>query len=80
VPGAEQKLWELDQRINTYGVKVDKELIDGAIYCSERINAELMQEAIKLSGLRNPKSIKQLTKWLEAETGEEIIDLQKGTV
>ncbi|MBL4935079.1 DNA polymerase [Clostridium sp. YIM B02515] len=80
VPEAEQKLWELDQRINAYGVKVDKNLIEGALYCSEKINAELMQEAIKLSGLQNPKSVKQLTKWLEKETGEEIADLQKGTV
>jgi DNA polymerase len=80
VPEAEQKLWELDQRINAYGVKVDIELIEGALYCSEMINAELMQEAIKLSGLQNPKSVKQLTKWLEEETGEEITDLQKGTV
>ncbi|MDP4145370.1 MAG: DNA polymerase [Bacillota bacterium] len=80
VPVAEQKLWELDQRINAYGVKVDKELIEGALYCSEMINSELMQEAIELSGLQNPKSVKQLTKWLEDETGEEITDLQKGTV
>jgi DNA polymerase len=80
VPDAEQKLWELDQKINSYGVKVDKELIEGALYCSEQINSELMQEAIELSGLQNPKSVKQLTKWLEDETGEDITDLQKGTV
>jgi DNA polymerase len=80
VPESEQKLWELDQRINAYGVKVNKELIEGALYCSEMINSELMQEAIKLSGLQNPKSVKQLTKWLEEETGEEITDVQKGTV
>ncbi len=80
VPEAEQRLWELDQRINTFGVKVDKELIEGALYCSEMINSELMQEAVKLSGLQNPKSVKQLTKWLEEETGEEITNLQKGTV
>jgi DNA polymerase len=80
VPEAEQRLWELDQRINTYGVKVDKELIEGALYCSEMINAELMQEAINLSGLQNPKSVKQLTKWLEEETGEVITNLQKSTV
>jgi DNA polymerase len=80
VPEQEQKLWELDQRINAYGVKVDKELIEGALYCSQQINAELMQEAIQLSGLENPKSVKQLTKWLEHETGKEISDLQKGTV
>jgi DNA polymerase len=80
VPEQEQKLWELDQRINAHGVKVDKELIEGALYCSEQINAELMKEAIQLSGLENPKSVKQLTKWLEHETGKEISDLQKGTV
>ncbi|MBL4937626.1 DNA polymerase [Clostridium sp. YIM B02515] len=80
VPEAEQKLWELDQRINTYGVTVDKELIEGALYCSEMINSELTQEAVKLSGLQNPKSVKQLTKWLEEETGAEVADLKKGTV
>jgi DNA polymerase len=80
VPEAEQKLWELDQRINAYGVKVDRQLINGALCCSEQINEELTQEAIKLSGLQNPKSLKQLTKWLQEETGEEISNLQKGTV
>jgi DNA polymerase bacteriophage-type len=80
VPDQEQKLWELDQRINAYGVKVDRELIEGALYCSEQITNVLMQEATQLSGLENPKSVKQLTKWLEEETGEEITNLQKGTV
>lgn len=80
VPEQEQKLWELDQRINAYGVKVDRELIEGALYCSEQITGELMQEAVQLSGLDNPKSIKQLTKWLAEETGGEITNLQKGTV
>jgi DNA polymerase bacteriophage-type len=80
VPEEEQRLWELDQKINAYGVKVDQKLIEGALYCSEQITNELMQEAIQLSGLQNPKSVKQLTKWLEEKTGEEIINLQKGTV
>ena len=80
IPDEEQQLWELDQRINAYGVKVDQKLIQGALFCSEQITSELMQEAIKLSGLENPKSVKQLTKWLEEETGEQISDLQKGTV
>jgi DNA polymerase len=80
VPDSEQKLWELDQRINAFGVKVDQKLIEGALICSEQITSELMEEAIKLSGLDNPKSVKQLTAWLEEEIGEEITDLQKGTV
>lgn len=80
VPDQEQRLWELDQRINSYGVAVDQSLIDGALHCDEVITGELMSEAIQLSGLDNPKSVKQLSKWLTEETGEEITDLQKGTV
>jgi DNA polymerase len=80
VPDQEQRLWELDQRINAFGVAVDKELIEGALHCSEITTAELMEEAIQLSGLDNPKSVKQLSKWIEEETGEEVTDLQKATV
>lgn len=80
VPEQEQRLWELDQQINAFGVAVDRNLIEGALYCSEVITSELMNEAIQLSGLDNPKSVQQLSKWLEEETGEEIADLQKGTV
>ncbi len=80
VPEQEQRLWELDQQINAFGVAVDQELIQSAIHCSNVITEELMGEAISLSGLENPKSVKQLTKWLEEETGEEIQNLQKGTV
>ena len=41
---------------------------------------ELTAEAVKLSGLDNPKSVQQLTKWLNAEMAEEITDLRKDTV
>jgi DNA polymerase len=80
MPDQEQKLWELDQRINAFGVAVDRDLIAGALHCSAVVTKELTGEAIRLSGLDNPKSVKQLTKWLEDETGEEIDNLQKGTV
>lgn len=80
VPDQEQKLWELDQQINAHGVMVDLGLIAGALHCSDYITEELMTEAAGLSGLDNPKSVKQLSKWLEEETGEEITDLQKATV
>lgn len=80
VPDAEQKLWELDQAINARGVAVDLSLINGALHCSELVTGELMKEAVQLSGLNNPKSIKQLTAWLTEETGDEIPDLQKATV
>ncbi len=79
VPDQEQRLWELDQRINATGVTVDLDLVDGALHCNEVITQELMGEAVQLSGLENPKSVKQLTKWLTDE-GEEVPDLTKGTV
>jgi len=81
MPENEQRLlWELDQRINLHGVAVDQQLIDGALYCSETVTNELTAEAMQLSGLDNPKSVKQLTEWLNAETEEEVPNLQKATV
>lgn len=80
VPDAEQRLWELDQRINAYGVKVDNQLIDSALLINNATTAELTGEAIRLSGLENPKSVKQLTEWLEEALEETVPDLKKETV
>ena len=80
VPEQEQALWRLDQQINAYGVAIEPDLIDGALHCSEVVTGELMSEAIQLSGLDNPKSVKQLSAWLTEETGEEVLDLTKATV
>lgn len=75
-----QHQWELDQRINAYGVRLDLELVNGAINCSEAITAKLMEEAMSITGLDNPKSVAQLKKWLEDETDSEIENLSKASV
>lgn len=80
VPDDIQKQWELDTRINACGVRLDMELVSGAIHCSEEVNAELLSEAVNITGLENPKSVAQLKKWLEAETEIEIKNLRKDTV
>lgn len=80
VPDDIQKQWQLDMRINATGVRLDLGLIVGAIKCNDIITDELMNEAIKLTGLQNPKSVAQLKKWLEDETGEEINSLSKANV
>lgn len=80
VPESEQRLWQLDMKINACGVAIDRDLVEGALVCSETIATELMTEARELSKLDNPKSVAQLKKWLEEETEEEISDLQKETV
>lgn len=79
VPDREQKMWELDQRINAFGVKIDKELVDSALYIDELTTAQLTEEAVNITKLNNPNSAQQLSKWL-AEKGVETDNLQKGTV
>ncbi|PTY76240.1 hypothetical protein B5V89_18690, partial [Heyndrickxia sporothermodurans] len=79
VPLQEQKMWELDQRINAYGVAVDRQLIDGALYINDVTTATLTEEAKQITGLNNPNSAAQLTKWL-LEKGVEVDNLQKETV
>ena len=80
VPTTEHKLWVLDQHINARGVAVSLPLIDGAIHCDQIATDALMTEAIQISGLANPKSVQQLTAWLQEETGEEVTDLTKANV
>lgn len=79
VPEQEQKQWQLDQQINAHGVRVDKELIEGALYIDELSTAQLTEEAVQITGLANPNSGPQLKKWLE-EQGLEVENMQKATV
>jgi DNA polymerase len=76
----ELKLWFIDQEINGYGVKIDKEIVENAIKCDEAYQEKLYEEAVKLTGLDNPNSPLQLRKWLEDETGLEVDSLTKDLV
>lgn len=79
VPESEQKLWEMDQQINVFGVKVDRELIDGALFINDLSTTDLTEEAKKITGLENPNSAAQLKEWLEKQ-GLEVENMQKATV
>lgn len=80
VPDWVQKQWETDLIINARGVAVDMEMVTGALYLGDTVRQTLIAEAMQLSGLNNPNSVAQLTKWLQEETGEELGDLRKDTV
>lgn len=80
VPDFVQKQWETDLIINDRGVAVDMDFVHGALEMGETVRSELTEEAINISGLYNPNSVKQLAKWLEQETGEEVSNLRKETV
>ena len=80
VPDFVQKQWETDLLINARGVAVDMDFCEGALELGETIRAQLTDEAVQLSELQNPNSVKQLARWLSAETGDDITTLRKETI
>ena len=75
-----EKQWQTDVLINARGVAVDMDMVRGALWIGETTRTQLTEEAVALSGLDNPNSVKQLTQWLEEELDEELTDLRKDTV
>jgi len=79
VPDFVQKQWETDLRMNARGVGLEAELAAGARACGAEEAARLAEEAVRLTGLRNPNSTQQLLPWLRAH-GLALDNLQKETV
>lgn len=79
MPEEEEKLWQMDVRMNAYGVRVDTGLIGGALSIHERSTEELSRKAAAITGLSNPNSTAQLLGWLRGQ-GTELPDLRKETV
>lgn len=80
VPPELEKQWQTNVLINARGVAVDMDMVRGALWIGETTRDQLTDEAVTLSGLDNPNSVKQLMQWLEEELDEELTDLRKGTV
>ena len=79
VPEEEWKQWRMDVMMNTFGVKVDTDLVQGALTIDAVSTQELTEEAVRITGLSNPNSPVQLLGWLEQE-GVTLPNLQKATV
>lgn len=79
VPAEEERLWQMDVKMNAFGVRVDEELTDGALYIDEVSRQTLMEEAMGITGINNPNSTVQLMEWLE-RNGTETDNLRKATV
>lgn len=76
VPDREWNVWALDQKINDYGIGVDKNLVDHAIVCSQQYTERLLVEAKELTGVDNPNSLPQLKSWF-ADQGLPVESLNK---
>ncbi len=79
MPLEEQHQWQMDVRMNAFGVRVDETLIEGALYVDGVSTERLTKEAVALTGLENPNSTAQLLQWL-AVHGTTLENLQKETV
>lgn len=79
VPELEWERWRQDIAMNAYGVKVDTELVNGAIKIQEQCEEELLNEAVRLTQLENPNSPTQLLNWVNAQ-GYPLENTQKATI
>lgn len=79
VPETEERLWQMDVRMNAFGVRVDTGLITGALMIDGISTQELTDEAVEITGLSNPNSTGQLLQWL-TEQSVQTENLQKATV
>ena len=80
VPEEIEAQWRIDLAINARGVAVDMVMVRGALEIAAETQIELTEEAQGISGLTNPNSVAQLTKWLENTQRQMVPDLRKDTV
>lgn len=76
-PEAEHRLWCIDQRMNERGVRVDLQLAHHAVEFDERYKNTLTEEAIELTGIKNPNSVAQIKNYLKEKEGLEVESLNK---
>lgn len=78
-PRGERAVYEVDQRINDRGVRVDVALAEAAERCFKDNRAEALKEIEKIAGVDNGNSVAQLRAWLRSR-GVDTEDLRKDTV
>ena len=78
-PRGERAVYEVDQRINDRGVRVDTALAEAAERCFKDNRAEALKEIAKIAGVDNGNSVAQLRAWLRSR-GVDTEDLRKDTV
>jgi len=67
MPDFEQKVWELDQKINERGVAVDTDLVDGGSFIAKEVKDQYSKRLFEITKLENPNSVTQLLGWLTAQ-------------
>ena len=79
VPDKEWDRWHRDTRMQALGVKLDRQLIEGAIEISNKSTDDLLTSAKIITSVDNPKSNAQMLAWVQQQ-GIETDNLRKETV
>nr|DAX95416.1 MAG TPA: DNA polymerase I [Caudoviricetes sp.] len=80
VPGNEWENWYIDQEINAFGVRIDTDLLSGALEVDEDSSEYLKGLSKKITGLENPNSISQLLPWINERVENPMENLQKAYI
>jgi DNA polymerase len=65
LPERERQVWELDQRINARGFRVDLDFVRGAKQIAEAAKAPLFEEFAELTGGLSPTQVERILDWLK---------------
>ena len=76
----QQALWNLDQRINNRGWKIDLELVKAAIEIDATIKARLTEEFISLTGITKATQVAKIKTWLLDEHELVVESLNKESI
>lgn len=79
MPEAEECVWRQTVLMNAKGARVDRTLVSGARSIDAECRRQLMDEAMRITGVNNPNSTVQLMQWLEDE-GAHTENLRKDTI
>lgn len=80
VDPAEWDLWRIDQKINDRGVRFDRRFVENAVRIDTEEKDALLEEMRKISGLENPNSVLQVSRWIQETTGVEPESLDKRAI
>lgn len=76
----EQRLWELDQKMNDHGVRVDMPFVRKILGYDAEYLEKLREEARGITGLANPNSLQRLKEWYRTRFGLDVKSLTKDTI
>lgn len=80
LPKEEKLYYFVDQKINDYGIEVDRLLIKNSIAASSYFSKPLLEEIKDITGLENPNSNKALLEWVNENHDEEVATIGKKEV